>query len=135
MLPRAWMLARVAEAFYWTARNLERADTISRLLEVSHAMALEGAGAGLDPERTVWRPTVEVTGDEERFLMHHLRADERSVVWFLTLSTVNVNSIRSSVMRARQRPRHPRPPPDRGLGGGERAEPRSIVVDAHTPCP
>ena len=37
------MLARVAESMYWVARDIERADTYARLLEVAHAMTLERA--------------------------------------------------------------------------------------------
>ena len=70
------MLARVAESLYWTARDLERAETLSRLLEVSHAMALErGLGNGDQRAQRVgarwsrspatrsasWRPTCAPT--------------------------------------------------------------------------
>ena len=99
------MLARVAESLYWTARDLERAETLSRLLEVSHAMALErglGNGGG---GRSVWEPLVEITGDTARFMETHLRADERSVAWFLTFSPANPNSILACVTRARSNAR------------------------------
>lgn len=94
------MLARVAEALYWGSRNLERAETLSRLLEVSHALALEGSRNGT-ASRSVWEPVVEVTGDLESFLASHRRADERSVAWFLTLSDINPNSILACMTRAR----------------------------------
>lgn len=93
------MLARVAESLYWTARAVERADTYSRLLEVSHAMTLERGGDG---RISVWEPLVEITGDLERFLADHRRADERSVAWFLSFSAANPNSILSCLRRARQ---------------------------------
>ncbi len=94
------MLARVAEALYWTARNLERAETLSRLLEVSNALALEGASNG-QASRRVWEPVVEVTGDLASFLETHRRADERSVSWFLTMNPVNPNSILACATKAR----------------------------------
>ena len=78
------MLARVAQTLYWIARDLERAESFARLLEVGQAAALEGdssngAGGGL-----VWEPLVRITGDLDSFLETHRRADERSVPWFLT---------------------------------------------------
>jgi uncharacterized alpha-E superfamily protein len=95
------VLARVAEALYWTARSLERAETFSRLLEVSHEMALECDPGGGPGARGVWEPLVEITGDRERFLAGHVRADERSVAWFLTFSEHNPNSILACLARAR----------------------------------
>jgi uncharacterized alpha-E superfamily protein len=95
------VLARVAEALYWTARSVERAETFSRLLEVSHAMALEGDLGNGRGARGVWEPLVDITGDRERFLAGHLRADERSVAWFLTFSESNPNSILACIARAR----------------------------------
>lgn len=106
------MLARVAEALYWTSRNLERADNVGRMLEMSHAFALDASGdpAGSD----AWMPAVVATGDAGLFDEHHLRASERSVVWFLTFSEVNPNSLRACVNRARQNARGVRDalPPD-----------------------
>lgn len=96
------MLARVAESLYWAARALERADTYSRLLEVSHAMTLEHAGDGPDRRLSVWEPLVAITGDLDRFLADHRQADERSVAWFLSFSAANPNSVLSCVRRARQ---------------------------------
>jgi uncharacterized alpha-E superfamily protein len=95
------MLARVAESLYWTARSVERAETFSRLLEVSHAMALEGSLGNGNGARRVWEPLIDITGDRERFLASHVRADERSVAWFLTFSESNPNSILACIARAR----------------------------------
>jgi uncharacterized alpha-E superfamily protein len=97
------MLARVAESLYWTARALERADTYSRLLEVSHAMTLERSGSQNGAGRTaVWEPLVRITGDLDAFLETHRRADERSVAWFLSFSPANPNSVLSCIRRARR---------------------------------
>jgi len=96
------MLARVAESLYWMARSVERADTYARLLEVSHAMTLEGSHANGAGRRTVWEPLVDITGDLDRFLQTHRRADERSVAWFLSFSDANPNSVISCLGRARR---------------------------------
>jgi uncharacterized alpha-E superfamily protein len=96
------MLARVAQTLYWTARDLERAETLARLLEVSHAAALEGRAANGAGPRLVWEPLVRVTADMEAFLLTHRRADERSVPWFLAFGRDNPNSIRACLERARE---------------------------------
>jgi uncharacterized alpha-E superfamily protein len=99
------MLARVAESMYWLARDIERADTYARLLEVAHAMTLERALPMSEGRRTVWEPLVTITGDLDAFLVNHVRADERSVVWFLSLNSSNPNSVVSCVRRARRNAR------------------------------
>lgn len=96
------MLARVAESMYWIARDIERADTYARLLEVAHAMTLESTVTTLDGRQSVWEPLVTITGDLDQFLVNHVRADERSVVWFLSLNPANSNSVVSCVRRARR---------------------------------
>jgi uncharacterized alpha-E superfamily protein len=96
------MLARVAESMYWIARDVERADTYARLLEVAHAMTLERALPIAEGRRTVWEPLVTITGDLDAFLATHVRADERSVVWFLSLNSSNPNSVVSCIRRARR---------------------------------
>ena len=57
------MLSRVADSLYWINRYLERAENISRFLEVSEAMALDCPPGSAEP----WLPLVEVTGDRHRF--------------------------------------------------------------------
>lgn len=106
------MLARVAESLYWTSRNLERADNVGRMLEMSHAFSLDAAGDPAGP--AVWMPVVIASGDAELFDRHHLRASERSVVWFLTFSELNDNSLRACIDRARRNARGVRDalPPD-----------------------
>jgi uncharacterized alpha-E superfamily protein len=96
------MLARVAESMYWIARDVERADTYARLLEVAHAMTLEHGVSMVEGRQTVWEPLVDITGDLDQFLVNHRRADERSVVWFLSLNPVNANSVVSCIGRARR---------------------------------
>jgi uncharacterized alpha-E superfamily protein len=100
------MLARVAEAFYWTAREVERADALAVALEVSHASSLEsiatrngvpgGFGTGS------WEPLVELSSDLEEFRRTHREVDERTVSWFLTFGAGNPNSVIACVTRARE---------------------------------
>lgn len=95
------MLARVAETLYWTARDLERAESLARLLEVSQAAALEGEASNGAGGRLVWEPLVRVVGDMDGFLRTHRRADERSVPWFVTFGRDNPDSIAACISRAR----------------------------------
>lgn len=94
------MLARVADSLYWTARATERADTYARLLEVSHSMSRESRDTQAG-ERAVWEPLVDITGDLDAFHEAHPLVDEASVVWFLSFSDENPNSIISCLTGAR----------------------------------
>lgn len=99
------MLARVAQTLYWTARDLERAESVARLLEVGQAAALEGDSSNGAGGRLVWEPLVRIAGDLDGFLVTHRRADERSVPWFLTFGADNRDSIVACVKRARDNAR------------------------------
>jgi len=99
------MLARVAQTLYWIARDLERAESFARLLEVGQAAALEGDSSNGAGGRLVWEPLVEIAGDMDSFLATHRRADERSVPWFLTFGRDNPHSIVACLNRARENAR------------------------------
>ncbi|MGD9696423.1 MAG: alpha-E domain-containing protein [Thermoleophilia bacterium] len=99
------MLARVAQTLYWTARDLERAENLARLLEVSQAAALEGDASNGAGGRMVWEPLVRISSDLEGFLRTHRRADERSVPWFMTFGRDNPDSIVACIQRARENAR------------------------------
>ena len=57
------MLSRVADSLYWINRYVERAENISRFLEVSEAMALDCPPGSAEP----WLPLVDANGDRKRF--------------------------------------------------------------------
>ena len=99
------MLARVAQTLYWTARDLERAESFARLLEVGQAAALEGDSSNGAGGRLVWESLVHIAGDMTSFLATHRRADERSVPWFLTFGRDNPDSIVACLNRARENAR------------------------------
>lgn len=97
------MLARVADTLYRCARDIERAATVARTLEVGQTTALEGAlhnGAG---SANVWEPLVRLVGDGPRFFASHIRADERSVSWYLAFSDANPESVIACLARAKAR--------------------------------
>ena len=57
------MLSRVADSLYWINRFVERAENISRFLEVSEAMALDNPSSNAEP----WLPLIDANGDRQRF--------------------------------------------------------------------
>ena len=95
------MLSRVADSLYWINRYLERAENISRFLEVSEAMALDCPPGSAEP----WLPLVEVTGDRHRFDTTYPDATPKQVVRFLLLDRSNPNSIVSCIAMARENAR------------------------------
>ncbi len=95
------MLSRVADSLYWINRYLERAENISRFLEVSEAMALDCPPGSAEP----WLPLVEATGDRGSFDKSYPAATPRDVLHFLLLDRKNPNGIVSCIAMARENSR------------------------------
>ena len=93
------MLSRVAENLYWLGRNLERAENIARMAEVSHSVTVETGGA--DSERQVWHAVIDAIGAHEPFEAALAADAEASPGEFLLLSHANPHSLRSTVVNAR----------------------------------
>ncbi len=95
------MLSRVAEAIYWMARNVERADNVARFADVNLNLTLD-----LPSDiRSQWMPLVTTTGDQAFFKDHYPSATEEHVIRFLTIDTDYPNSIVSSLRSARENAR------------------------------
>ena len=96
------MLSRVAEALYWMARYIERAEDLTRLLAVNFNALLE-----TQPEeaRQGWEPLVEMTGDEELFYSLYPEANARAITEFLLWHPHNPNAVTACVTRARENAR------------------------------
>ena len=62
------MLSRVAESLYWAARYLERAEDVTRLLDVNFHALLDGEVADRGAS---WQQLVAVLGDDGAYLEHH----------------------------------------------------------------
>ena len=95
------MLARVAETIYWMARQMERAENLSRFLEVNISFLLDQPEDLVDP----WQPLVQVTGDTERFLESYPDFSGEHVIKFLAFDSNYVNSMRCSLRFARENAR------------------------------
>jgi uncharacterized alpha-E superfamily protein len=95
------VLSRVAESLFWIGRYIERAENTARLLDVNYYATLEGSG--LVSEQ--WGPLLTITGSEHNFREHNLRADGRSVPYWLAFSSDNPSSIKCCLEQARENAR------------------------------
>ena len=95
------MLSRVADSLYWINRYLERAENISRFLEVSEAMALDCPPGSAEP----WLPLVDASGDRRSFDKAYPSGSSKDVIHFLLLDQDNRNSIVSCIAMARENAR------------------------------
>jgi uncharacterized alpha-E superfamily protein len=95
------MLSRVANAVYWYARYLERAENIARLISVNTNLVLD-TPKNLSPG---WQPLIMITGGDELFSHQGRDASQRNVVQFLVADPSNPGSIVSSLTQARDNAR------------------------------
>ncbi len=95
------LLSRVAESLYWINRYLERAENISRFVEVSESMALDCPPGSAEP----WLPLIDVTGDRNEFDRLYKNKYSGDVISFLIKDRENPNSIISCICMARENAR------------------------------
>ena len=58
------MLSRVAESLYWMSRNVERAETLARILDVNYNRTVDRNTAGRERATRVWKSVVDIAGIE-----------------------------------------------------------------------
>jgi uncharacterized alpha-E superfamily protein len=95
------MLSRVADSLYWINRYVERAENISRFVEVSEAMALDCPPGSAEP----WLPLVDASGDRELFDRLYPTGGADQVVEFLVRAEDNPNSVVNCIAIARENAR------------------------------
>lgn len=96
------MLSRAANSIYWMSRYLERADNISRFIDVNmHLMLDLGLPAGNDH----WQALLRTSDDDKAFAERYKSPTEANVVRFLTFDEQNPNSILSCIRNARENAR------------------------------
>ena len=95
------MLSRVADSIYWINRYVERAENVSRFVEVNLHLLLD-APMGTAQQ---WEPLVITTGDQDIFKERYGEATAENVLRFLTFDSEYPNSIRSCVKSARENAR------------------------------
>ena len=95
------MISRVADHCFWLGRYLDRAESTSRLLQVTRSLAFDAEM----PTQAVWRPVVTVSGQyadfSERF-GDKASGNGDSVQRYMTWAPENSVSIRSSIWGARE---------------------------------
>jgi uncharacterized alpha-E superfamily protein len=94
------MLGRTADSLYWMARYMERAENVSRILDVALRMALIPSAA--ETRESTWISTLEVIGGQEEFAERYDVVDPDSVIQFLALDPDNPSSIYSVLRAARE---------------------------------
>lgn len=96
------MLSRVAEAVYWMARYVERAENVARFIDVNMQLMLDV----VVEEEQQWSPLVSVTGDRNLFReLYGEETSQQNVLEFLAFDRRNPNSIVSSMIQARENAR------------------------------
>ncbi|MEI9964886.1 MAG: alpha-E domain-containing protein [Caulobacteraceae bacterium] len=92
------MLSRTADSLFWTARYLERADFLSRILDSALRLSTMPAAYG---GANIWESVIASAGVADRFYAKHAVASEQTVRDFLAFDPENPSSIRSCLATAR----------------------------------
>ena len=95
------MLSRVADALYWMTRYLERAENISRFVDVNWHLTLDQPQNG----RQEWGALVRITGDTDLFQAYYDGFDREHVLSFLMFDHRYPHSILSCLRAARENAR------------------------------
>jgi len=94
------MLSRTAENLYWTARYLERADSIARLLEVAYRISLiPNTQEGYNNE---WESILATSGTKEGYLSSYKEIKKDKIEHFLIFDDRNTSSIKNCINKARE---------------------------------
>src|SRR5438034_3619250 len=96
------MLSRVAESLYWTSRYIERAEDITRLLDVNFHALLDTPAA---EHRASWQQLLDIAGDGDRFRESFPEVTARSVSEFLLWHPENPNAVTACIGAARENAR------------------------------
>ncbi|KEP69097.1 alpha-E domain-containing protein [Thioclava sp. BHET1] len=97
------MLSRTAENLFWIARYMERAETMSRLLEVGARISLTpSAGHGY---RSEWESLLQASGTAEGFAEKYGDPVQRNIESYLFFDRDNPSSVISCIERARENAR------------------------------
>ncbi|HLO77631.1 MAG TPA: alpha-E domain-containing protein [Magnetospirillum sp.] len=91
------MLSRTADHLYWMSRNIERAENISRFLDVANRLSLSGGGA-----RDAWQPPLTITGGADAYRQRHGEIAAVNVITWSVLAPSNPSSIYSCLKCARE---------------------------------
>ena len=98
------MLSRVAEAFFWIGRYVERAEYTARLVNTYDNLLLEHP----DPAFAIatWERLLDMGGDLHLYRERHGAVEPRKALEFMALEPGNPNSLLSCIASARENARH-----------------------------
>ncbi|MGH6941143.1 alpha-E domain-containing protein, partial [Hypericibacter sp.] len=99
----AKLLARFADCVFWTARYVERANSLARVLDVNQSYSQDAKGS------RNWQSVLTLYADEARFAEFYKQASAETVIAFYTTDPRNASSIRSCLRQARENARTIRP--------------------------
>ncbi len=97
------LLARYAEAIFWLARYVERAENLARILDVNATFARDLRGA------RDWLPVLQINSDQARFEAQYPAPTAEAVLAFYVTDRENPTSIISALAAARENARTLRP--------------------------
>ena len=93
------MLSRTAENLYWTARYIERADSIARLLEVAYRIHLiPNTTEGYQNE---WGSILAAAGIKQSYLNNYNEITKKKIEYFLLFDPNNSSSVKACIENAR----------------------------------
>ena len=96
------MLSRVAESLYWAARYVERAEDVTRLLDVEYHALLD---AHVADHGEAWHQLVALLGDDESSPSTSTRSRAQNVAEWLLWHDGNPNAVASCITAARENAR------------------------------
>ncbi|MDB5660556.1 MAG: hypothetical protein JWS10_3171 [Cypionkella sp.] len=96
------MLSRTADNLYWIARNMERAETAARLLEVGARISLLPSAQGY---RNDWDSLLRASGNANGYVAKYGAPMQSKIESYLFFDRDNPNSVASCIVNARENAR------------------------------
>jgi len=93
------MLSRVAYSMYQLGQHIERAENVTRILDVNYRMGFE---VEYFSELDVWLPILAITRSRDLFESIYVEVNEENIYDFLLLSEKNPDSVLSRLHAARE---------------------------------
>jgi uncharacterized alpha-E superfamily protein len=93
------MLGRTAQNLFWLSRYVERAENMSRMLEVGYRMSLTSRREGGASEHLM--SMMQAAEIDEEFSLKHKVADVANVSQYMLFDETNPSSVRACLLAAR----------------------------------
>lgn len=97
------LLARHAESIFWLARQVERANSLARILDINESFSRNVRG------EHDWESVLRLYADEEDFGLTERKPTAEAVLHFYIMDEHNPSSVRSCIRMARENARALRP--------------------------